>query len=268
MTNARTLTTARRGRQLLRVPALARRPLVGLGLLPPGASSPTTPTGARRPCVEVEGQPSGLGWLPDGDLLVVSMKDRRVLRRAADGTVSVHADVSALTGGHLNDMIVDRHGPRLRRQLRLRPHGRRPPGDGRRSCASTPTARAERRRRGPLVPQRHGHHRRRHADRRRDLRPPASRPSRSSRRHADRSARLGPGPAHARAGRHGDDARRRHLRARRLRAGRRGARLGGQRARRRALPRRPRRADRRGGRDAGRPRRVRVRRSAARTAAR
>ena len=60
--------------------------------------------------MEVEAQPSGLGWLPGGDLLVVSMKDRRVLRRAADGSVSVHADVSALASGHLNDMVVDRQG--------------------------------------------------------------------------------------------------------------------------------------------------------------
>jgi len=60
--------------------------------------------------LEVEAQPSGLGWLPDGDLLVVSMKDRRILRRAGDGGVSVHADVSALTTGHLNDMVVDRQG--------------------------------------------------------------------------------------------------------------------------------------------------------------
>jgi sugar lactone lactonase YvrE len=66
--------------------------------------------GREEAVLEVEGQPSGLGWLPDGDLLVVSMKDRRVLRRGSDGTVAVHADVSALTGGHLNDMIVDRHG--------------------------------------------------------------------------------------------------------------------------------------------------------------
>jgi sugar lactone lactonase YvrE len=60
--------------------------------------------------MEVEGQPSGLGWLPGGDLLVVSMKDRRVLRRSADGAVTEHADVSALTDGHLNDMIVDAQG--------------------------------------------------------------------------------------------------------------------------------------------------------------
>jgi sugar lactone lactonase YvrE len=68
------------------------------------------PDGREELVLEVEGQPSGLGWLPDGDLLVVSMKDRRVLRRAADGTVSEHADVSSLTSGHLNDMIVNRRG--------------------------------------------------------------------------------------------------------------------------------------------------------------
>jgi sugar lactone lactonase YvrE len=66
--------------------------------------------GREQKVVEVEAQPSGLGWLPDGNLLVVSMKDRRVLRRSADGTVSLHADLSALSSGHLNDMIVDRHG--------------------------------------------------------------------------------------------------------------------------------------------------------------
>jgi len=66
--------------------------------------------GHEEAVLEVEGQPSGLGWMPDGDLLVVSMKDRRVLRVSSDGTVTVHADVSALTDGHLNDMIVDRQG--------------------------------------------------------------------------------------------------------------------------------------------------------------
>ena len=62
--------------------------------------------GREERVLEVENQPSGLGWMPNGDLLVVSMKDRRILRRSADGNVSEHADVSALTGGHLNDMIV------------------------------------------------------------------------------------------------------------------------------------------------------------------
>ena len=45
--------------------------------------------GTETTVMEVEAQPSGLGWLPDGDLLVVSMKDRRVLRRSSDGSVSV-----------------------------------------------------------------------------------------------------------------------------------------------------------------------------------
>ena len=59
---------------------------------------------------EVPGQPSGLGWLPDGRLLVVSMVDRRVLRREPDGTLSVHGDLSSYATGHVNDMVVDTHG--------------------------------------------------------------------------------------------------------------------------------------------------------------
>jgi len=59
---------------------------------------------------EVPGQPSGLGWLPDGRLLVVSMKDARVLRREADGSLVRHADLSHLVGGHPNDMVVDGRG--------------------------------------------------------------------------------------------------------------------------------------------------------------
>ncbi len=40
---------------------------------------------------EVPEQPSGLGWLPDGRLLIVSMRDGRLLRREADGTLACHA---------------------------------------------------------------------------------------------------------------------------------------------------------------------------------
>jgi sugar lactone lactonase YvrE len=68
------------------------------------------PDGRAEEALTVEGQPSGLGWLPDGSLLVVSMRDRRVLRRSADGEVSLHADVSEHCGGHLNDMVVDSQG--------------------------------------------------------------------------------------------------------------------------------------------------------------
>lgn len=59
---------------------------------------------------EVPGQPSGLGWLPDGRLLVVSMTDRSVLRREADGSLVVHADLASYATGHSNDMAVDARG--------------------------------------------------------------------------------------------------------------------------------------------------------------
>lgn len=69
-----------------------------------------TEDGASEVVMTVDGQPSGLGWMPDGSLLVVSMKDHLVLRRAPDGTVTQHADISAHCGGHANDMVVDASG--------------------------------------------------------------------------------------------------------------------------------------------------------------
>lgn len=66
--------------------------------------------GAATEIAEVPNQPSGLGFLPDGRMLIVSMKDRRILRREADGTLVTHADLYAHTGGHANDMVVDGQG--------------------------------------------------------------------------------------------------------------------------------------------------------------
>nr|WP_304044434.1 SMP-30/gluconolactonase/LRE family protein [Jatrophihabitans endophyticus] len=64
----------------------------------------------RRVEAEVPGQPSGIDWLPDGRLLVVSMLDRTLLRREPDGTLVVHADLSGHLTGHANDMVVDGQG--------------------------------------------------------------------------------------------------------------------------------------------------------------
>ena len=55
-------------------------------------------------------QPSGLGWLPDGTLLIVGMTRRQVLRMDADGDVSLHADLSEIAAWHCNDMVVDARG--------------------------------------------------------------------------------------------------------------------------------------------------------------
>ena len=59
--------------------------------------------------VDVPNRPSGLGWLPDGRLLVVSMTDRKVMRLDSDG-LKVHADLSSIATWHCNDMIVDDRG--------------------------------------------------------------------------------------------------------------------------------------------------------------
>jgi len=65
--------------------------------------------GRAEAIVEVPGSPSGLGWLPDGRLLVVSMNDRRLLRLDPDGLNEV-ADLSGLAAFHCNDMVVDGAG--------------------------------------------------------------------------------------------------------------------------------------------------------------
>jgi sugar lactone lactonase YvrE len=59
--------------------------------------------------VRVPNQPSGLGWLPDGRLLVVSMTDRKIMRLESQQLVE-HADIWSLSSFHCNDMVVDGNG--------------------------------------------------------------------------------------------------------------------------------------------------------------
>jgi sugar lactone lactonase YvrE len=65
--------------------------------------------GVQRTELELDDQPSGLGWLPDGRLLVVSMAALKLLRQDADG-LQVHADLSELSAHLCNDMVVDTAG--------------------------------------------------------------------------------------------------------------------------------------------------------------
>ncbi len=66
--------------------------------------------GVRRVELEIDDFPSGLGWLPDGALLVVAMQSRRLLRVGTDGSVTTHADLSGVATGRCNDMVVAADG--------------------------------------------------------------------------------------------------------------------------------------------------------------
>jgi sugar lactone lactonase YvrE len=66
--------------------------------------------GYAEPVCVVEGRPSGIGWLPDDRMLVVSMNDRRIARLEPDGTLVEHADLSGLASAPCNDMVVDGRG--------------------------------------------------------------------------------------------------------------------------------------------------------------
>lgn len=65
--------------------------------------------GAVEAVIDVPGCPPGLGFLPGGTPLVVSMCDRRLFR-IEDGKPALHADLSALVGAELNDMVLDEQG--------------------------------------------------------------------------------------------------------------------------------------------------------------
>ena len=69
-----------------------------------------TADGKEEQIVALEHQPSGLGFLPGGDLIYVSQEDHIVYRRTPDGSTAVHADVSEHCIGDLNDLVVDDRG--------------------------------------------------------------------------------------------------------------------------------------------------------------
>jgi len=59
--------------------------------------------------VETPQQPSGLGWSPDGSMLIVSMNDQKLLS-FSNGELSEVADLSQLATHFCNDMVVDKKG--------------------------------------------------------------------------------------------------------------------------------------------------------------
>jgi len=68
-----------------------------------------TMDGQRTKVIDVPGQPSGIGFLPDGTPLIVSMHDRKLMK-LIDGKLELHADLSTLCPYEINDMVVDKKG--------------------------------------------------------------------------------------------------------------------------------------------------------------
>ena len=68
-----------------------------------------SPTGVVADVVDVPERPSGLGFMPDGSLLIASMADRCVYKND-QGNLALHADLSATVSANINDIIVDTQG--------------------------------------------------------------------------------------------------------------------------------------------------------------
>lgn len=85
-----------------------------------------TPAGAVEVVAHVAGDPSGLGWRPDGTMLIVSMRDRQLLARDPAGPVTVAADCSGLAPHEINDLVVDARGYAFVSQFGFDFHGGAP----------------------------------------------------------------------------------------------------------------------------------------------
>jgi sugar lactone lactonase YvrE len=66
--------------------------------------------GRSEVIAQVHSFPFCLDWLPDGTLLVVSARERRVLRADADGSFSLYADLRPLSDKGWNEIVVDGRG--------------------------------------------------------------------------------------------------------------------------------------------------------------
>ena len=75
---------------------------------------------------ELDGPVSGIGWLPDGRLLIVSMNDRRLMRQEPDGRIVLHGDLKDVADWHANDMAVAADGTAYVGNFGFSLH---PPGD-------------------------------------------------------------------------------------------------------------------------------------------
>jgi sugar lactone lactonase YvrE len=66
-------------------------------------------SGNRTLVCDVPQRPAGLGFLPDGTPIIVSMRDRKLLKLKGS-SLHVHADLSTIATGDVNDFVIDERG--------------------------------------------------------------------------------------------------------------------------------------------------------------
>ena len=67
------------------------------------------PVSGERKVVGEVFHPGGIGWLPDGRLLVVASEDRRILE-VSELENRPYVDLEGIAPGWVNDILVDRAG--------------------------------------------------------------------------------------------------------------------------------------------------------------
>ena len=65
--------------------------------------------GRRTARHDVPGRPAGIGFMPDGRTVVVSMRDRTLMTTSHAG-LTLLADLSGIAAGDLNDLVIDELG--------------------------------------------------------------------------------------------------------------------------------------------------------------
>lgn len=74
-----------------------------------GTVCAVTPAGVLEIIAETDDLPGGLGWLPNGTLLVVYMTQRRIMQ-LVQGRLVEYANLADFASFHCNDMLVDQDG--------------------------------------------------------------------------------------------------------------------------------------------------------------
>lgn len=69
-----------------------------------------TPAGEREAVATFPNRPSGINFMPDGSVVIVSMADRKLMKLDDDGALSEYADLSANLPYDINDCVCAANG--------------------------------------------------------------------------------------------------------------------------------------------------------------